>query len=261
MKYTLLSFFVMIGAMIANAQVARFKAEEQINAIKADNLGAFYVVHHDSKLTKYNSQGEVLGNFSIQRYGAISKLELTNPFQIGLFFEDVKHLILLDTRLQLVKDIDLSGYGDVKAQSIVAAADRSGFFFWDNAGKQLKKATTFGEVATISANLPAIDIERAFVDGDKMIFCGDNQFFVLDNTLQHLQSTFALEDIVPFEVKNQILLGKLKDKMFKINTETGEKMLYTPKNTIDEAQTYFITNHKLIKVSGDKMVLVFDEGN
>lgn len=63
-----------------------------------DNLQNIYI-YHGSYIKKYNSQGQLLYNYSNKSYGPITSVDVNDPLKMLVFYKDFPEIVLLDNTL------------------------------------------------------------------------------------------------------------------------------------------------------------------
>lgn len=63
-----------------------------------DNLQNIYLYRGNS-IKKYNSQGQLLYNYSDKSYGAITQVDVNDPLKMLVFYKDFPEIVLLDNTL------------------------------------------------------------------------------------------------------------------------------------------------------------------
>ena len=103
-------------------------ASSSPTTISIDRNGGVYFLDAKRNLTKLDSLGKPVANFSPPSRGRISAVEAWNPMKLFLFYEDRQELLLLDRFLRPIGSTRLSDYnftGNVRAATL--ASDDS---FW-----------------------------------------------------------------------------------------------------------------------------------
>ncbi len=130
------------------------------NFFTTDNLGNVYVVQADNSIEKYNPQGLRLnlGNFKIK--GKLHSLDVSNPFEIYLFYKDLNRIIVTDNQLTQRGEIDMNKPELIQAAAIARSYD-NGIWVFDLSDMQLKKYTKDMKLQMQSGNMRSFTAEIA----------------------------------------------------------------------------------------------------
>jgi len=89
-----------------------------VTAAAADRRGDFYLAFDNGTLSKYDSTGVELINYSPKRLGTITLIDTWNPLKIFIFYKDYQSITILDRFLDPTIEYDLSG----KSQGFIRLA-------------------------------------------------------------------------------------------------------------------------------------------
>lgn len=114
----ILSFSIGLFSFSAWSQL--ILEDQDISHFDIDKLENLYVIR-ESKLSLY-SKGFIDKEyeFSADKYGEISSLDVSNPHKLLLYYRDFQTLLLLDNTLAILDILNLDEYGflDIKAVSL-----------------------------------------------------------------------------------------------------------------------------------------------
>ncbi len=81
---------------------AKYELIKKINTcsdiMNTDNFGFLYIYCNNS-LNKYSNSGELLSTYSNPSNGKISSIDVSDPYILLLFFEDLNRIVFLDNKL------------------------------------------------------------------------------------------------------------------------------------------------------------------
>ncbi len=89
-----------------------------VTAAAADRRGDFYLAFDNGTLSKYDSTGIELINYSPRRLGTITLIDTWNPLKIFIFYKNYQSITILDRFLDPTIEYDLSG----KSQGFIRLA-------------------------------------------------------------------------------------------------------------------------------------------
>lgn len=120
------------------------------SSIYADNLENLYVVTAVNDIIKYGKDGKKLATANFKVLGNVSWMDVTNPFEIYVFYRDQNRLIILDNLLNIRGDLDLESIG-VSQIACVARSYDNQIWIFDLADQKLKKYSKDLKLMTESA--------------------------------------------------------------------------------------------------------------
>ncbi len=151
-----LLLLVVAAPLLSNAQDSTFHYLAQIpvqaNFFTTDNLKQVYVVNHKNELIKYNSQLEEVFRFSNNTLGQLTYVDVTNPFNILLYYPDFRALITLDRTLNKTGEFDLFDL-DIEEVQAVALSNDNNIWLYDDVTFKIKKINRQGKKLVESDNL------------------------------------------------------------------------------------------------------------
>lgn len=105
MKY-LLSLFLIVSSLLTVAQEDSAKAnvkllfsiQHKAEAFTTDQLGNIFLWNNNN-IWMYSKTGDSLASFNSRKYGDVSHVDATNPYEILVFFSDYNLTLFLDNYL------------------------------------------------------------------------------------------------------------------------------------------------------------------
>jgi len=73
-------------------------AQSAVKKIHVDNLGNVYIIHNE-QLLKFNAEGTLTHSFSNKKAGNISSVDVSDPMQVLVFYENAAQILFLDNTL------------------------------------------------------------------------------------------------------------------------------------------------------------------
>ncbi len=117
-----------------------------------DRLGNVYLIN-PYRLTMYNKEGDSLREFNSRKYGEISYVDATDPYQVLVFFKDYNLVLFLDNFLsENGPPIDLQelGYDQV---SFACQSREKGLWIFDLVRQRIIKLNSEFKMSNESINL------------------------------------------------------------------------------------------------------------
>ncbi|PXX95693.1 hypothetical protein DF185_21590 [Marinifilum breve] len=171
-----------------------------------DHMGNVYVVN-GSQLSKYNSEGEQVCNFSDSSLGSISSIDVSDPLRILLFYRDFNQIIYLNNKLSTIgNEIDLYDISDNETE-FVCNSQKGGFWMYNSIENQATYITNNGEIAAQTILLGSFfedaEIVKMFEHNSDLYLLYENKGILqLDQNGQFVRK-LSFQDIQDFQ-----LIGK-----------------------------------------------------
>ena len=150
--------------------------------IEVDKLQQLYIVTDDHTLQKYSPDGELLKYYNENNIGAISSIDVTNPFQPLVYYGEYQIGVMLDRSLSEIFRFRL---GDLNLYQIDAVGLSSDNLLWlyDPNSFKLKKIDKNLRTVTESLDLTGI-LENSFlpvklVESDNKVFLFDPNYGII----------------------------------------------------------------------------------
>lgn len=125
------------------------------NFLTSDFLKSAYVINNKNQVVKYDSTGNVLNTFNEERYGKLTSIDATSPFNVVMFYKDFSTLITTDMRLNTKRLYKLSTLGLTNVAAVCLANDNYIWVYDMNDGK-LKKIDHNYQIIVQSLSMPQL---------------------------------------------------------------------------------------------------------
>jgi hypothetical protein len=93
------------GGRVADGLKSKFEGSKEI---QVDYRGNFYSVEGTRQLRKYNSEGQLLYEYTHPEYAGISDVDVSDPHKVVLFYKDQQKAVILDRSLAFLSVLDLN---------------------------------------------------------------------------------------------------------------------------------------------------------
>ncbi len=110
----------------------------EVKALYLDQLDQLYAVGPDNTLRKFTAQGQKQFFYSNNQLGELAHVDLTDPFNILLFYPEFQKIVILDRTLNPTTTFDLFSIGIVEAAAVATSRDNQ-IWIYDKGVYQLKK--------------------------------------------------------------------------------------------------------------------------
>ncbi|UZO81016.1 hypothetical protein NBT05_00705 [Aquimarina sp. ERC-38] len=103
--------------------------------VGVDNFSALYTVNQNILYKKWNAQTWQFGDYTL---GTLSKVSITNPLKILLFYQNLNTIVILDKYLNEINRIDFNTTTNFKNPAFVSQANDQSIWLFDNNTQQLE---------------------------------------------------------------------------------------------------------------------------
>ncbi len=103
-----------------------------------DKLGNVYIIEK-SEIKKYNENGDLQQTYNYKDLGAINYLDATDPFKVMLFQPEFLKIRTLDSRLNLIGELDLNYQHDLGLPRLACVTDDGNLWIYDQQNQRLVK--------------------------------------------------------------------------------------------------------------------------
>jgi hypothetical protein len=239
-----------------NEQTAseNFTINTQSKLVALDYLGKLYVVDHRNILTNYSIERTKLYQYANQRSGLISMMDVSNPLEILIFFDDFNKIALLDNTLSEIREVPTpSNFQDISA---IGMANDGNIWVFDPLRFRLLKISKQGQLITQSSNLSSYyqegwKIKEIKDKGNHLVLVDCNfGFHVLDNFGQYLMHFEVSEEILhtQFDGKNIIYSTAKGLYSIDINTRLEKTLVKREESSKSNLKYYIYSPETLISV-------------
>ena len=182
-----------------------------------DKLGQLYISTTKNEVIKYNPEGKEVFRFSNNTLGKLAHIDVTNPFNILLYYPEYMMIYTLDRTLNKTGEFNLLDLEltDVEA---VAMSNDNNVWLYDIIFYKIKKINRKGEVLKESENLsnqfdrpllPNFILER-----ENWLYVNDPNLGILifDTFGQHIK-TLDFKGLTSFQIFDNQLIFKEKNQL------------------------------------------------
>ena len=268
----LLVFHLVTLANISNAQsstpsqsqqkdTARFELIKSIpgnfSYFNTDLFNNIYAVDYKNQLKKINENGDSIASYNdVKRFGTLSSIDASNPFKLLLFYKDYRYIVTLDQLLTFRNSISLRSKDFFNVKAVATSYDNN-YWIFDERDFKLKKIDDAGQVISESGDLRMITEE---VPSPQTIIESDNQLYLYDeNKGVYIFDYYgSMKNKIPFlkwenvSVYNNKLIGFDRDTLYSYE--------FSSLNLQEYLLPKFITGYKSIKLSGNRLFVLKEEG-
>jgi len=246
MKYILVVLFLTVYN-VTHCQL-KIKTDEKITFAEVDNIGNIYVVTK-TLLSKYNTSGVFLYNFSNNINGEISSIDVTNPLKILIFYKESNIICFLNQQLApITNSIDI--YDIVNAEATVACSSHEEeFWIYSRETQNVillnNQFQKIQESQNLNSWIQQSEIHQIKEQNQRLYLTLSNKIIVLDifgsyiKTLHFKdasQINLNTNNTITYVVDNKIFiyntLSKTTKEIYSINTNNNLKQILYHNNKI-----------------------------
>ncbi len=130
--------------------------EVEGTAIAVDPLQQFYITTPDNQFLKFSPEGEQVFNYGDRLSGDIALVDVIDPFNIMLYYQEFENVVVLDRTLTVTGNIDLYQTEIPDIGCVGLSSDRT-VWMYDPVELQLKRIGKAGAVIYESPPLFQLD--------------------------------------------------------------------------------------------------------
>lgn len=184
--------------------------EAQVQVLSTDKLKQIYYVSPRQVLYKCNEQGQVLFEFSNRYLGTLSKVDVSDPFDILLYYPDYQTILFLDRTLNMTADIRLKAEQFPLPALVAVGRDRQ-VWIYDAALNTLNRMDRQGNIKSSSQDLSLL-LGRRFTPNQ--LVCNERGVYLVDpeqgvlvfDLFAQFQSFLPLAGVEQLQTFDQYLL-------------------------------------------------------
>ena len=176
----------------------------------ADNLGNVYRITASNAVEKYAPDGRMLSQYSSNRLGRASSIDVSNPLKSLIWYADFKTVLFLDRSLTALGELNLLQAGFPEVRTVASARDGN-IWIYDEALFRLRKVTPEGEQLFESVNLGQLYPYRLTItwmeESDTRLYAAEaqNGIMVFDAFAQPIGNVLSDHRPAVFDVGREVV--------------------------------------------------------
>lgn len=207
MKLLYIFYLLVFSGFVAEAQLKIDTIKGSFEKIFVDNNENIYALT-ESGINKYNKNLEFLYTYEFNRYGKPSVVDAHIPMKLLLFFSSYNIAIVLDNRLAVVRQIDVTKFSEEFNNVLCFSADNNIWLFDNN----LQSLTKYSQSLKVQYTYENMNLRmNQFIQASEMQEV--NNYLVLCDTLNgfyifDMLGNFVNQFVLP-GIRNYQLLGSV----------------------------------------------------
>ena len=235
------------------------KIEINTEFIDVDNFGQLYI-YTNNNLKKYSKSGIFISQFSNRIEGSISSVDVSDPYILLLFYEDLNRIIFLDDKLSPIgSPLNLDEL-ELFNVSTVCKSKEFAIWIYDRFDNRLIQYGFNPKEILQEINLDPLNIDEGVVfmreSGNYLVLNTSKQLIIFDRFGTYIKS-IDIEIAKAFQLQNKRIIW-FKDKHFvteSIETEETDSLAI---NFIVDIENALIEDHQVYIRKKDS-VLIYRE--
>ena len=231
----------------------------QASYLTTDALQQIYVATDEGKIVKLSSDGKKIFEYNNRRLGQVASIDVTNPFNILVYYKDLATIVLLDRTLSPLKEINLFDLNIFEAQAVGLSNDNH-IWIYDPITTQLKKINQEGKILFQSRDLKqalkkTLNVS-SLIERNNRLYLNDlsKGIFIFDNFGQ-LQQQLPIVGIHHFQLLEEQLIYLKDGSIQYYNLETGEKQTSNNPHAVN-ATAIRINSQQIIIAKKNKLLII-----
>lgn len=198
---------------------------------EVDQLNQIYIVTPQDQLIKYDVTGKQLFDFSDQTLGDLTHIDVTDPFNVLLYYADYQNIVLLDRTLSIPRQLSLLDLDLVNVNAVGLSRDNH-IWVYDNNVFRLKKYNAQGQLLAQSADLSLLlnttlnPIHLKEVDGQ--VYLNDPAVgLILFDLFGQYISTIGIRELENYQIIDEQLAYRVGEtiRVYNLKSNLESKLL------------------------------------
>lgn len=225
--------------------------------MSVDNLGNCFIITPQNDIIKYNINGQKTASNNVKLLGNIASIDVSNPFEIFVFYRDQNQLLILDNMLNIQMQIDLDPLGIMQIACLARSADNQ-IWLYDQSDFKLKKFSKSLEPMIESAAFNTIQsdlqlqVKQILDVNTNILLANQNQILSFD-VYANYNKLVLIDTVGQFYWQNPCIAYQKHNQWHLYNTQNWQMQsidLQLPNNALSayktEENVYILTNDCLI---------------
>jgi hypothetical protein len=225
--------------------------------ITSDNLENLFIITPTNDIIRYDKNGKKMATANFKVLGNITSIDVTNPFEIYVFYRDQNKVIFLDNLLNLRGECDMESIGVSQIACLGRSADNQIWLF-DVADLKLKKYSKdlklIIESASFSTFNAGTDIYPTLIkDINNAVFMLDQNKILEFDIFANFSKIRLIDTLQSFQYINEKIVFLKKGRIYMFNPiDFGMRQLniQLPPNTknirIEKERLFVLTDEYVI---------------
>lgn len=253
----ILLYIVLAYAGFAGAQTIPLNDSIPVPAgsyITTDNLENLFVITPTNDIIKYDKDGKKLATANYKVLGNITSIDVTNPFEIYVFYRDQNKILFLDNLLNSRGECDMETIGVSQIACIGRSADNQIWLF-DVADLKLKKYSKDLKLIIESASFNTFNYgpniyPSIIKDINSAVLILDQNRVLEFDIFANFSKIRLIDTLTGFQYINEMIVFLKNNRIY----------MFNPLNfTMQEMTITLPANTKNIRIEKERLYVLTDE--
>lgn len=256
-------FFLTLNNVLLGQDSTAFRLVQTIpiaaKQIFSDKLQQFYAIGNENSFIKFSPDGVEVARFKENILGTISSADLSDPFNILLYYHDFQIVIILDRNLTKINQYYLRSFDNVEPTAVGLSNDHNIWLFDQNDYK-LKKIDYTGKVLFESISFPQLfgkqELVNFILERENTVFLNiPNLGIVLFDSFGQYLQTLDKKTEKSFQVIDSQLFYLKNHQLFSLHLQRSQqKNIVLPSSDAEQEERYFtIQKNKIWRLTATKI--------
>jgi len=255
----LLISFLAIAAALPKEYQLKTQVDTNSRFMTADHLLASYIVNDKNQVMKYDSTGQLIGRLSEKRYGDVTSVDVTSPFNILVFFKDFATIIATDNNLSPRTLYRLGSLGINEVSAAALGSDNNVWFF-DLYDSRLKKINPKYEIvyqSIVVNEMLGIPINPSFIiERDQKVYVCDPEVGILVfDIFANYYNAFPVTGIEHFQVLNNTIVFSQGNQLSLFNMQEMDVRTLPLPDSVGDIKNIHIEKDMLFVLNEEGLLL------
>jgi len=192
--------------------------------ITSDKLLQCYIITQKNELKKYNAEGTLLFQFNNNYLGELQWVDVTDPFNLLLFYPEYLTVITLDRTLSKTGEYQLYDLDIVEVEAVAMSNDNH-LWLYDVTSSRIRKIDQQGKLINESGNLSLLLGGRLeanlLMEHNNLIYMNvpDRGILVFDNFATYIK-TIPIKNLNRFQLMGQQLIFEENGSVYSFHLQS-----------------------------------------
>ena len=256
------SIFLTIGCLTCTTATLTTSSQVENRALivpqtaTLDQFGHLYYATTQNRIIKLNEQGDSIGYYANNSFGAISLIDVTNPLKVLIYYQDFYSGVVLDRLLnetQIFSMLEL-GYGEIR---VIGSSIDGAMWIFNDHEQRLIKATQNGQVLLRGEDLRLRFNER--LTPEKIVQSGESLFLQITgrgllvfDLFGQYKTQILQENISDFQLVGRHLMIRTDVQMILLDPMTRTEIRALPLDVNMDTKILW-HNDQIIKIHANEI--------
>ena len=224
LKLFRISLLILLPATIFAQEwtkVKTLKLDQKPVTSAVDIQGNIFIGFSDGRLSKYNSSGKLLENFSLSNNSAITLIDVQNNLKPFVFYFDNQQITILDRFSSVPKTYFLEDFSFGFAMMACPTPDGD-FWILENNPQRLKKINFNRKSAVLEVQTSLGDSIIRMIAYQNLLIIGDEDGLHLYDQFGGFVRSIPVENLINYHIRDGVLFAFTSQSIIKFHLSKVE---------------------------------------